>query len=150
MIAGVAKTAFSQACWQFCNRDLHINTIDHYIHSCSYLDAERARLGYNILQLNDNAYVHLMNLLCTCYTRGEFNNTRAHRALVDWYLSLLVMCKAGCKARHQYNERLKALALLNSPQYFLVMKMMRQVCCLVTSLKGLATECLVYRKYGRT
>ena len=27
-------------------------------------------------------------------TRGEFNNARARRALVDWYLSLLVMCKA--------------------------------------------------------
>ena len=43
--------------------------------------------------------------------RGEFNNARARRALVDWYLSIFVMCKA----RHQYNERLKALALLNSP-----------------------------------
>ena len=42
----------------------------------------------------------------------EFNNARARRALVDWYLSLFVMCKAW----HQYNERLKALALLNSPQ----------------------------------
>ena len=44
-------------------------------------------------------------------TRGEFNNARARRALVDWYLSLFVMCKAW----HQYNERLKALGLLNSP-----------------------------------
>ena len=44
--------------------------------------------------------------------RGEFNNARARRALVDWYLTLFVMCKAW----HQYNERLKALALLNSPQ----------------------------------
>ena len=35
------------------------------------------------------------------YTRGEFNNARARRALVDWYLSLFVMCKAW----HQYNER---------------------------------------------
>ena len=33
--------------------------------------------------------------------RGEFNNARARRALVDWYLSLFVMCKAW----HQYNER---------------------------------------------
>ena len=35
---------------------------------------------------------------------------RARRALVDWYLSLFVLCKAW----HQYEERLKALALLNS------------------------------------
>ena len=48
------------------------------------------------------------------WTGGEFNNARARRALVDWYLSLFVMCKAW----HQYNERLKALALLNSPQMF--------------------------------
>ena len=48
----------------------------------------------------------------TSKSRGEFNNARARRALVDWYLSLFVMCKAW----HQYNERLKALALLNSPQ----------------------------------
>ena len=27
-------------------------------------------------------------------TRGEFNNARARRALVDWYLSLFRMCKA--------------------------------------------------------
>ena len=33
--------------------------------------------------------------------RGEFNNARARRALVDWYLSVFVMCKAW----HQYNER---------------------------------------------
>ena len=26
--------------------------------------------------------------------RGEFNDARARRALVDWYLSLFVMCKA--------------------------------------------------------
>ena len=44
-------------------------------------------------------------------TRGEFNNASARRALVDWYLSLLIMCKAG----HQYNERPRALALLNLP-----------------------------------
>ena len=25
---------------------------------------------------------------------GKFNNASAHRALVDWYLSLFVMCKA--------------------------------------------------------
>ena len=50
--------------------------------------------------------VHLGN------SRGEFNNAIARRALVDWYLSLFILCKA----RHQYNERLKALALLNSPQ----------------------------------
>ena len=45
-------------------------------------------------------------------TRGEFNNASARRALVDWYLSLFIMCKAG----HQYNERPRALALLNLPQ----------------------------------
>ena len=44
--------------------------------------------------------------------RGEFNNASARRALVDWYLSLFIMCKAG----HQYNERPRALALLNLPQ----------------------------------
>ena len=43
--------------------------------------------------------------------RGEFNNASARRALVDWYLSLFIMCKAG----HQYNERPKALALMNLP-----------------------------------
>ena len=43
--------------------------------------------------------------------RGEFNNASARRALVDWYLSLFIMCKAW----HQYNERPRALALLNSP-----------------------------------
>ena len=26
--------------------------------------------------------------------RGEFNNASARRALVDWYLSLFIMCKA--------------------------------------------------------
>ena len=45
------------------------------------------------------------------YIRGEFNNASARRALVDWYLSLFIMCKAG----HQYNERPRALALLNLP-----------------------------------
>ena len=45
-------------------------------------------------------------------TSSKFNNASARRGLVDWYLSLFVMCKAW----HQYNERLKALALLNSPQ----------------------------------
>ena len=44
-------------------------------------------------------------------TRGEFNNASARRALVDWYLSLFIMCKAW----HQYNERPRALALLNLP-----------------------------------
>ena len=43
-------------------------------------------------------------------TGGEFNKASARRALVDWYLSLFIMCKAG----HQYNERPRALALLNS------------------------------------
>ena len=46
-----------------------------------------------------------------CDTRGEFNNASARRALVDWYLSLFIMCKAG----HQYNERPRALALSNLP-----------------------------------
>ena len=45
-------------------------------------------------------------------TRGEFNNASARRALVDWYLSLFIMCKAW----HQYNERPRALALLNLAQ----------------------------------
>ena len=61
MIAGMADTAFSHTCCQFCNRDLHINIIHHYIHSCSYLDVERISLWYNKLQLNDVAYVYLMN-----------------------------------------------------------------------------------------
>ena len=43
--------------------------------------------------------------------RGEFNNASARRALADWYLSLFITCKAG----HQYNERPRALALLNLP-----------------------------------
>ena len=62
MIAGMAETTFSHPCCQFCNREIHINIIDHYVHSCSYLDAERVSLWYNILQLNDDVYVHLMNL----------------------------------------------------------------------------------------
>ena len=41
MIAGMAETTFSHPCCQFCNREIHINIIDHYVHSCSYLDAER-------------------------------------------------------------------------------------------------------------
>ena len=28
------------------------------------------------------------------FIRGEFNNASARRALVDWYLSLFIMCKA--------------------------------------------------------
>ena len=68
MIAGMAVTAYSHACCQFCNNDLHINIIDHYIHSCLYLDAERISLWYNILQLNDNVYVHLVNLDSTYVT----------------------------------------------------------------------------------
>ena len=45
-------------------------------------------------------------------TRGEFNNASARRgALVDWYLSLFIMCKDW----HQYNERPRALVLLNLP-----------------------------------
>ena len=64
MIAEVAETAFSHACCQFCNIDLHTNAIDHNIQSCSYLDAERVSLWYNILRLNDNVYVPLMNLEC--------------------------------------------------------------------------------------
>ena len=63
IIAGMAETALSHARCQFCNIDLHTNAIDHYFHSCSYL-AERVSLWYNILQLNDNVYVHLMNLEC--------------------------------------------------------------------------------------
>ena len=46
--------------------------------------------------------------MCEC--RGEFNNASARRALVDWYLSLFIMGKAG----HQY-KRPRALALLNLP-----------------------------------
>ena len=53
MIAEMAETALSHACCQFYNRDLHINVIDHYVHSCSYPDADRIILCYNILQLND-------------------------------------------------------------------------------------------------
>ena len=45
--------------------------------------------------------------------RDEFNNASARRALVDWYLSVFIMCKAG----HQYNERPRALALLNLPLF---------------------------------
>ena len=62
MIAGMAETTFSHPCCQFCNREIHINIIDHYVHSCSYLDAEIVCLWYNILQLDDDVYVHLMNL----------------------------------------------------------------------------------------
>ena len=44
-------------------------------------------------------------------TRGEFNKASASERSLFWYLSLFVMCKAW----HQYNERSRALALLNSP-----------------------------------
>ena len=58
----------SHACCQFCNREIRINIIDHYVHSCSYLDADRVSLWYNILRLNDDVYVHLMNLDCAYVT----------------------------------------------------------------------------------
>ena len=58
------------------------------------------------------------------HNRGEFNNASARRALADWCLSLFIMCKA----RHQYNERLRALALLNSPQ--VIVKSYGQHTCL--------------------
>ena len=60
-----------------------------------------------------------LNLSSKDSTRGEFNNASARRALVDWYLSLFIMCNAG----HQYNERPRALALLNLPlvQYYATM-----------------------------
>ena len=50
-------------------------------------------------------------LLARTQTRGEFNNWRARGRSSFWYLSLFVMCKA----RHQYNEHLKALTLFNWP-----------------------------------
>ena len=68
-------------------------------------------------QKNIQSHKARVTYIATCYTRGEFNNARARRALVDWYLSLFVMCKAW----HQYNERLTALALLNSPQNVLAL-----------------------------
>ena len=47
------------------------------------------------------AMVYIKELPCSSLlslfgtiTRGEFNNARARRALVVWYLSLFVMCKA--------------------------------------------------------
>ena len=46
--------------------------------------------------------------------RGEFNNASARQALVDWYLSIFIMCKAW----HQNNERPRVLALLNSAQVY--------------------------------
>ena len=64
MIAGMAEAAFSHSCCRFCKIDFHTNAIDHYIHSCS----ERVSLLYNILQLNDKVYVHLMNLECEYVT----------------------------------------------------------------------------------
>ena len=60
---------------------------------------------------SDCCIVHLLHKQLP-YTRGEFNNASARRALVDWYLSLFITCKAG----HQYNERPRALALLNLPR----------------------------------
>ena len=60
---------------------------------------------------------------------GEFNNASARRALVDWYLSLFIMCEAW----HQYNERPRALALLNSPlvrsDYNLAFLNLSEWCC---------------------
>ena len=78
--------------------------------------------------------------MCHNYTEensGKFNNVSARRALVDWYLSFFVMCKAGgkfnnasalgrslywCQAlhimnkdRYQSTSARRALALLNSP-----------------------------------
>ena len=53
----------------------------------------------------------LSNKTSLQYIGGEFNNASARRALVDWYLSLFIMCKAW----QQYNERPRALALLNLP-----------------------------------
>ena len=58
--------------------------------------------------------VHINTEILTCdplVGTRIIPEVRARRALVDWYLSLFVMCKVW----HQYNERLKALSLLNSP-----------------------------------
>ena len=65
----MAETTFSHACCQFCNREIHINNIIyHCVHSCSYLDAERVSVWFNILQLNDEVYIHLINLECAYVT----------------------------------------------------------------------------------
>ena len=61
---------------------------------------------------------HVRRCNIVCGNIGEFNNASARRALVDWYLSLFIMCKAG----HQYNERPRALALLNLPPMCCVSK----------------------------
>ena len=59
-------------------------------------------------------YTYNIHVCTICWdTWGEFNNASARRALIDWYLSLFIMCKAW----HQYNERPRALALLNSPLF---------------------------------
>ena len=46
-------------------------------------------------------------------TRAEFNKANASERSLFWYLSLLELCKAW----HQYNECLQAIASLNSPQH---------------------------------
>ena len=53
-----------------------------------------------------------MNKFYNLMARGEFNKASACERSLFWYLSLFVMCKAW----DQYNERSRALALLNSPQ----------------------------------
>ena len=72
-----------------------------------------SRRGPTIFKQVNFNYLKIVYRLKRQKYRGEFNNTRARPALIDWYLhvSLFVMCKAW----HQYNERLKALVLLNSP-----------------------------------
>ena len=63
--------------------------------------------------------LHTAVMLTVCYLNRQpeaSSTTRvlasARERLLFWYLSLFVMCKAW----HQYNERSRALALLNSPQ----------------------------------
>ena len=71
-------------------------------------------------------------------TWGEFNNARARRALVEWYLSLFVMCKAW----HQYNERLKALALLNSSQVYLRLFVGYRTCAILFVRHAISLCCI--------
>ena len=53
-----------------------------------HCDFRFSQIGKKILSRSSATMIDLAD------SRGEFNNARARRALVDWYLSLFVICKA--------------------------------------------------------
>ena len=52
------------------------------------------RINCNVVLSGLFMYITSVHCSLLKQTRDEFNNARARQALVDWYLSLFVMCKA--------------------------------------------------------